>query len=78
MPLPLELDILFHTDETERLKEANLDYKLSDCDVKKITFYHINAIAPYQDDSLGELSSVFSNGGEFICILTYNELKTII
>ena len=64
------LPIYFHTNDTSSLKELGIEYKLSDCQIREIDFFNIGAISDYIDDSIEEsLTSIFSNGFEFICVL---------
>lgn len=69
---PLELDILFHNESTEVQNSIGIDYSLQDCDIRKVTFFHIDAVTPYIDNNI-EYSSIFSSGQVFTCVLTYRE-----
>jgi len=46
----LEIDIFFHTDTTSTLKDLDINYPLSDCETRKVTFYSIDAIGVFIDD----------------------------
>lgn len=75
---PLELNILFFSDENSKLneilgKEENdyLDYV-----VDKMTFYNINAVSPNLDDSENpNYSTIYADGDEFICTDSYEVVK---
>lgn len=75
----LTLPILHHTDETRSLKAIDIDYQLADCEIRQMTFYSINATSEYKDESIDHgLTSVFSNGSEFICNLPKDEVDNLI
>jgi len=62
------LPIYFHTNDTTSLRELGIAYKLSDCEIRQMEFFTIGAISDYVDDSIDEkLTSIFTNGYEFIC-----------
>jgi len=73
------LPIFFKTEESRRQELIKGDdYKLSEyCNKRKMIFYSINCIAPFDDEG-EELTSVFSNGEEFICSLPIKEVEKII
>lgn len=73
----LEIDCFYHSETTASLKDLDIEYSLSDCDVRPIMFYDIDAISSYSD-GIGDYSCVHTNGCEFTTILSYNELKKII
>ncbi len=66
----LELPIYHHTDGTRTLKGLGLDYQIEDCEIRPITFYHIDAISPYIDNSK-EYGSIHTNDSEYTCPLNY-------
>ena len=70
----IELPIFHYTEKTDTLKKLGLDYKLSDCEIRYMTFYNINAVSPYLDEDK-EYCSIHSNGSEFICSLSYLKVK---
>jgi hypothetical protein len=73
----IELPIFHHSSSTQTLKEVGLDFKLEDCEIKLTTFFNINALAEYIGDNEEQYTSIFCNGSEFICSLSYNEIKSI-
>ena len=74
---PLELEIFFHSEETATLRKLEVDYDLSDCETRKMTFYKINAVSPYLDGD-NEFCSIHSNGSEFIANASYNVVRNLI
>ena len=75
--MELELPIFHHSDNTISLKDMGIDYSLSDCEVKPITFYNINAISVYIDGE-NEYCSIHCNNLEYICPQTHREVKSLI
>lgn len=77
---PLEIEVFFHTDQTTSLRDLDIQYNLSDCDVRKVTFYRIDAIGIFIDDDAdkSEYSSIYSSGNTFNCPLKYAELKKLV
>lgn len=73
----LKLPIYHHTDGTRALKGLGLDYQIEDCDIRPITFYHINAVSPYFDNGK-EYSSVHTNDSEYTCPMTYKDIQEAI
>lgn len=73
----IDFDIVFDNDKTSYKKENELDYALTECDVRTMTFYRIDAISPFIDDDeyKTEYSYIHTSGDKFICVLTYDELK---
>jgi hypothetical protein len=75
--MKINLPIFFHTDNTSDLLNLSIDYKLSDCEIRQVTFYVINAIAPYIED--GKVyTTIHSNGDNFVCPLNIKEVEKII
>ena len=80
MRLPIELEIFFMTDETAHMNKLGLDSKISDNELKKMTFYQITAIGPYTDklDGDRQYSKIYAIGDYFICNQTYSQLKAML
>ncbi len=76
----ITLPVFFHSSETATFKDVGMDYKLTDCEVRDMTFVNINCFAPYMDDGDDEpnYTSIFCNGSEFICNLKYEKVKLFI
>jgi hypothetical protein len=70
----IELDILFHSDESFELNKLGIDK--GDYELKKMTFFSINAIAVSKDFENKGYSVVYSNGDAFVCTDSYETLKT--
>jgi len=76
--MEIELEIFFNTEETSTLKDLDIEYSLEAAEIRKVTFYNINGIAPYFDKDNTEYCSILSNGSEFMCNMKYPELKKLI
>lgn len=73
----IDLEIFFHNDTTSTFKDIGIQYDLSDCEKRVMTFYNINAISPYIDGG-NEYCSIHSNGSEFICNATYSVVRNLL
>lgn len=72
----IDLPILHHSDSTNSFKDLGIEYPLSECEIREITFYHINAISPYYDTKEDfEYTSIHTNNTEFICTLPIDKVK---
>lgn len=73
----IELNILYNTEETQKLAELELDVPIEDSEERIMTFYRIDYIRKYYSKKSGikEYSVVGVAGDEWICTLTYAELK---
>jgi len=72
--IPIELPILFNTDETATLNKAGMDYLYKDCEVKEVLFFNINYIIKIIDDDGLEYSKIGVNGDCFIVNMNYKAL----
>lgn len=70
----IELNIFYNTEEDSKLSSLNIDVPLSRCDIRKVTFYQINAISPFLEDGI-EYCTIHSNGDSFVCTDSYIEAK---
>lgn len=73
----VKLPILFNNDSTDQLEELNINFNLKDYDVREMTFYCINGIAPYVEHGK-DYTMVYSNGFDFICPLKMSEVERLI
>lgn len=74
--MKLKLPILFNTDSTQNLQDADIDFDLRECEVKTMIFYQINCIAPYFENGI-EYCQVYSNGMSFYTTLKINEVESL-
>lgn len=74
---PLSLLIFHHTDETESLKQASIEFSIEDCEEREMTFYNINAISKYLEGGL-EYGMIHANGSQYITTKKYEQIKSLI
>jgi len=75
--MKITLPILFNTNSTQSLQDADIDFDLRECEIKEMVFYRINAIAEYIDNEI-KYSQIYSNGMSFYCTLKINEVYKLI
>lgn len=76
---PIELEIFFYEKEQMKMVELGLEDEIpsKECSKRKMTFFNINAIAPYKED--GETySAIHCNGTSFVSPVKYDELKKLL
>lgn len=71
----IELDIIYNTDATTAKRKAGIEFLLSECDVKPVTFYRIDAISELIDEDDSEYSNIYVGGEVWNCVLKYEDLK---
>ena len=76
--LPIELPIYFNTDETDNLSKMGLDSHVTNCEIKLVTFFNINAIGSAKEDDGFEYSLIYTGDESFACTYTYEELKALL
>jgi len=69
----ITIDIFHHSTNTTQLDSVGIDYKLTDCDLRPVTFYNIEAISSHIEDGTN-YGSIHCNGREFIASISYPEL----
>jgi hypothetical protein len=69
----ITLDIFHHSTKTTQFKDLEIDYKLTDCELRPVTFYTIDAISQHEEDGK-TYGTIHCNGREFIASLSYGEL----
>lgn len=75
MEVPVELQIYFHTDGTATCKELDIDYHISECEVRLMTFYNISCISPAKEPDGFEYGIIHCGDNSFASVLTYEQLK---
>lgn len=76
----LILNILFHSDNTNALEDLGVESKMTDCEVREMTFFKINAISKFYDekDNDREYCMIHANADEFICVDIYEDVMKLI
>lgn len=76
MDMELEINCFWHTTETKKASETGMEYDLLDCDVRKYTFYSIDAILPYDNNHDDQsVTKIVSGGDYFIAVDDYETIK---
>lgn len=75
--MELEPPIYHYGDDTIKLAELDVEVSLDHLDIKEITFYNIDAVGSYTEDDV-DYGVVFVVGKEFLCPLTYEQLKDVV
>ena len=70
--LPIELPILFLTEEAIQMEQLEIQYE-DDYYEEKVTFYAISSIRP--SNEYDNYSTVVSDGIEYICPIAYEALQ---
>lgn len=79
--MELEIEVLWHTDETRKLSDAGMEFDPESLERKTVTFYHIDAIAPDNwkwDGVTHEFCKITAGGEVWISAYDYESTKQII
>lgn len=79
--MELEIEVLWHTDETRKLNDAGMEFDPEDLERKTVTFYHIDAIAPDEWKFNGhrhEFAKIHAGGEIWISAYDYDTTKRMI
>ncbi len=72
----IELEIMWHTDDTKQLSDLGIDYDIDEVETRKVTFYGISHIKTNIWDDTHEFTNIYALCGEqYISRLKYNDLK---
>lgn len=77
----LEIEVLWHTDETKKLSNAGMEFDPDELERKTVTFYHIDAIAPDNwtwEGKVHEFCKINAGGEVWISAYDYESTKQII
>jgi len=76
--MELEIEMLWHTDETRKLDELDQTYDVKLLENRTMTFYNVDAIAPNLWDKTHSFCSIWSGGEKWISPYTYEQVKEMI
>lgn len=79
--MELEIEVLWHTDETRKLYDAGMDLDPNELDRKTVTFYHIDAIAPEVwkwEGEEHEFAKIHAGGEIWISAYDYPQTRNMI
>jgi hypothetical protein len=72
----IELEVLWHTDETKQLDDCGMDYDLEDVESRILVFYGISHLSINHWDDTHELTNIYSLSGEkYISKYSIQEVK---
>jgi len=73
---PIEIEIFFYEKEQMKMMELGLDddIPVEDCNIRKMLFLNISAIAPYKENDV-MYTAIHCNGTDFISPIKYEKLK---
>lgn len=72
--MELELEVLWHTDDTRVLADTGIDFDVEELERKIITFYNIDVISPYKWDDY-EFCKINAGGETWISAYDYEGTK---
>jgi hypothetical protein len=75
---PIEIEVLWHTDETRQLADLELNFEAAKLEHRKMTFYNIDAISPNHWDEENDFTNIHSSGDKWIAPYSYNFVKKLI
>ena len=64
----ITLPILFNTDVTKDLSDCDIEFKLTECEVREVHFFNIDVVLPHWEDNI-EYSEVYVSGKQFYSTL---------
>jgi hypothetical protein len=75
MRQPIIIPIFSHTEETIKLRDMEMPYSMSECEVADVYFFNINAVM--RDDET-DYALILSNGENYLSPLTVEEVLDLI
>lgn len=75
---PIELEIYVSTPEIKEKEKVGIDYEWEECDLKKSTFFVINAIYPCTDKGKVIGTYICVSGYEVVTPMEYEKVKALI
>lgn len=76
--MELEIEILWHTDETIKKDRMDIDADVEEYDRRTHTFYHIDAICPFYVNKEPILCQIFASGNKFLSAYDYETTRSFI
>lgn len=77
---PIQLPTVFHTDESEALKDLGLDtYDEADCDIRFVAFYSVDVVAPYKyKEEFNNYSNLWACNTNFLIDIPFEKLNSLL
>jgi hypothetical protein len=71
------LPVLYHTDETEKFKELEMEYKLSQLEEENMHFYNIDGLTSYEEEGI-EYTVLHLSGDLYYIKMPIEEVEELI
>lgn len=75
---PIEIEAYYHNEETERVSSLDIEFHITQCEVRLVTFYNISAISKAIEDDGFEYGIIHVGNTSFSVVPTYEQLKQLL
>jgi hypothetical protein len=76
---PIELEVLWHTDDTKTLQDCGMDFDIDEVETRKVTVYGISHIIANNYDDNHEFTTLYTlSGVDYLMPIPYEKAKQII
>ena len=75
--MSVEIEVYYHTDQTRNLEKMGMDFSITDCEIRVMTFCNIVGFAPAVEEDGFTYGRIFTATGDFSTPLKYEELKKL-
>ena len=75
--MSVEIEVYYHTDQTRNLEKMDMDFHITDCEIRVITLCNIVGFAPAVEKDGFTYGKIYTGAGEFSTPLKYEELKKL-
>ena len=75
--MSVEVEVYYHTDQTSNLQKMSMDFHITDCETRVMTFCSIVGFAPAVEEDGFTYGRIFTATGDFSTPLKYEELKKL-
>lgn len=76
--MELDIEILWHTDESRKLYDSGIEVDSDELERKTITFYSVDVISPYKWDDEHMFCKITAGGETWIAAYEYEEVREMI
>lgn len=70
----ITLPIYFHTEDTEKFDKVDIDYSITDCEIRPVHFFSIVAVSEFREEGKTVAVRIHTNGDSFLCSLSVDEV----
>lgn len=78
MLVKLKIPVLFHTKETEKLQEADIEYSWREYNEKEIILYDVIALEPVVTEEDEHMTYIHTPNTVFLCRFSIEEIEELI